>query len=371
LAKNSPDAESHSRDHELAGIAVAGFGLLLGIASLWPPGTALDIRSLGLTLSAIAMVSVGAVIIARTGRRIGWVAAISGGLLLASNLGGPLEDLGFGPWLYSIGLLMFLFPDGRPVSRGWNWILWASSIALASSFLWELLGPDAWSEDIGIGGLLILIVFGFVPAAAVSLVVRYVRSSGVERLQLRWLAFVGVVLILLDLVWEQLASIIPLPDAFWDVVLALALLALPTAIGMSILRYKLYEIDRIISRTLSYSLVVAVLGLVYAAMVTLATSVLPTPNSLVVAAATLAIAAMFNPLRRRVQRTVDRRFNRSGYRAQEISDEFGVTLQESRSPDQLVDYWTTTVANVLQPIAIGVWVNREAPAHTHDTSGGY
>jgi hypothetical protein len=117
--------------------------------------------------------------------------------------------------------------------------------------------------------------------------------------------------------------------------------------------------------------VVAVLGLVYAAMVTLATSVLPTPNSLVVAAATLAIAAMFNPLRRRVQRTVDRRFNRSGYRAQEISDEFGVTLQESRSPDQLVDYWTTTVANVLQPIAIGVWVNREAPAHTHDTSGGY
>jgi hypothetical protein len=237
LAKNSPDAESHSRDHELAGIAVAGFGLLLGIASLWPTGTALDIRSLGLTLSAIAMVSVGAVIIARTGRRIGWVAAISGGLLLASNLGGPLEDLGFGPWLYSIGLLMFLFPDGRPVSRGWNWILWASSIALASSFLWELLGPDAWSEDIGIGGLLILIVFGFVPAAAVSLVVRYVRSSGVERLQLRWLAFVGGVLILLDLVWELLASIIPLPVAFWDVVLALALLALPTAFGMSILRY--------------------------------------------------------------------------------------------------------------------------------------
>lgn len=237
-------------------------------------------------------------------------------------------------------------------------------MALLLSLIVELFAPGGWSDQ----GALLLIVFAFIPVAMVSLIVRYVRSTGVERLQLRWFVFAGLVLVVIDLAWEQLASIVPLPDAFWDVTLAVALLGLPAAIGVAVLRYKLYEIDRIVSRTVSYALVVATLGLLYFGMVTLAAQFLPTQNALAVAGATLAIAALFNPLRRRVQRAVDSRFNRSGFRVQTLSEQFGLLLREARTSDQLVSAWTATVANALQPTAIGVWLNPALAAPPREES---
>lgn len=364
MVKTSPESNTQPRRLRIIGVVCAGFGLLIGVASIWQSLDAGDVRGAGLAVVALAMVLVGAAIVSRTGQRIGWITATSGALILVPGLGGPLESLGFGPWLYSIGLLLFLFPDGRPVSRRWNWILWTASVALLLSLIVELFAPGGWSDQ----GALLLIVFAFIPVAMVSLIVRYVRSTGVERLQLRWFVFAGLVLVVIDLAWEQLASIVPLPDAFWDVTLAVALLGLPAAIGVAVLRYKLYEIDRIVSRTVSYALVVATLGLLYFGMVTLAAQFLPTQNALAVAGATLAIAALFNPLRRRVQRAVDSRFNRSGFRVQTLSEQFGLLLREARTSDQLVSAWTATVANALQPTAIGVWLNPALAAPPREES---
>ena len=114
-------------------------------------------------------------------------------------------------------------------------------------------------------------------------------------------------------------------------------LALPIAIGMAILRYKLYEIDRIISRTLSYTIVVGLLALAYFGTVTLTTSLLPTQDALAVAGATLAAAAAFNPLRRRIQHRVDRRFNRSGYQSQLVSELFALRLLDLRTVEDVAE----------------------------------
>jgi hypothetical protein len=186
----------------------------------------------------------------------------------------------------------------------------------------------------------------------VSLVVRWVRSTGEEHLQMKWLVpafFVFGLGVFAEFGGFQgsLAANILLPAG---------LILVPVAIGLAILRYRLYDIDRIVSRTVSYTLVVVLLAAVYVGGVTGLTSLLPDQSRLVVAATTLAVAALFNPVRRRVQGWVDRRFNRSRYDTQRVMDRFAGSLRDQVDTTEVVDGWVGVVAETMQPAAVGVWV---------------
>jgi len=160
-----------------------------------------------------------------------------------------------------------------------------------------------------------------------------------------------------------LVSVLPV-DAFEganNVAGIVMLVGGPIAIGLAVLRYRLYEIDRIISRTVSYAVVVGLLGLVFFGVVTLLTSLLPAESDLVVAGSTLAVAALFNPVRRRVHAWVDRRFNRSRYDAQKVMDDFAGSLRDRVDPDGVVEGWVGAVSETMQPTTVAVWV-REASA---------
>jgi hypothetical protein len=185
------------------------------------------------------------------------------------------------------------------------------------------------------------------------LFVRLRRSTGVERQQLKWFLFAATSLAL------GLVSSFDnfnLPQAINDAISAVTLSALWVAIGVAIVRYRLFEIDRIVSRTVTYLLVVALLASVYLGGFLLVTELLPRANDLGTAGATLAVAGLFNPVRRRVQGAVDRRFNRSRYDTQKVMDEFSGTLQERVDSEGLVEGWLGVVSETMQPSAAAVWI---------------
>jgi hypothetical protein len=132
--------------------------------------------------------------------------------------------------------------------------------------------------------------------------------------------------------------------------------SIPVAVTMAITRHRLYEIDRLISRTVSYTIVVALLAVVFAGVVTLAGSLLQTESDLAIAASTLAVAALFNPLRRRVQALVDHRFNRSRYDAERVMNRFSESLRDEVDPDRVVGGWVSVAIETMKPVFAGVWV---------------
>jgi hypothetical protein len=132
------------------------------------------------------------------------------------------------------------------------------------------------------------------------------------------------------------------------------------AVAIGVLRYRLYEIDRIISRTVGYLLVVALLGAVFFGVVTALSSVLPTESQLAVAASTLAVAALFNPVRKRVQEAVDRRFNRSRYDAQRVLEELSASMRGQIDPETVRREWVGAVVGTMQPASVAVWVRERS-----------
>jgi len=232
---------------------------------------------------------------------------------------GVLLNQVWGPGLLLFGLVILLFPDGR-LSARWRRVLWgylalyvfsvvALGVATAGALIGHRINIDSSgglpATDNPVGW------YGAVQGTTVPLagvfwlcfvgrqVLNWRRSSGERRQQLKWLMSGAVV----SLVCAALPSVIPFA---W-----FGIAALPVSMGVAILKYRLYEIDRIISRTLAYAVVTGLLIGVYAGLVLLATRVLSLHSQVAVAAATLAAAALFSPLRRRVQRAVDRRFNRA------------------------------------------------------------
>ena len=182
------------------------------------------------------------------------------------------------------------------------------------------------------GGFYLLIVA--ILASVASLVVRYRRAVGEERQQLKWVAL-GVVLLGLGVVgsavWEFVNGAAELGDDTENLVIAVSLTAVPISIGFAYLRYRLYDIDRIISRTLSYGVLTVLLAGAYVGLVFVLRELLPFQGSLPVAISTLGVAAAFNPLRRKVQSFVDQRFNRSRYDAARVIDGFAATAHRGRS----------------------------------------
>ncbi|MEX1133250.1 MAG: hypothetical protein WED83_00215 [Acidimicrobiia bacterium] len=333
----------------------------------------------------------GALILARTdGNRVGWVVSVTGLALLASGVAGYFADEGnliaeslsgalWLSWFFLVGLLVFWFPTGRPLSPRWRWIGWIGFLGEGLSLTYIVSDQicletsdggicQVWVDNpIGIpgvpnpefgelSGLTLALGSGFVLLAAVSLVVRYVRARGVERLQVKWFAFAVVFVIALLVAQETIGNAVGIPEAVGSYVFGLAVLTMPVAVSVSVLRYRLYEIDRIVSRTVSYTVVVVLLVAVYVGGVTWLSSLLPDQSRLVVAATTLAVAALFNPVRRRVQGWVDRRFNRSRYDAQRVMDRFAGSLRDQVDSDEVVGGWVDVVSETMQPAAVGVWL---------------
>jgi hypothetical protein len=180
------------------------------------------------------------------------------------------------------------------------------------------------------------------------------RATGERRQQLKWLASgAAVTLVVLAVSFFGIGS-----TGAAGAVLGLGLAALPVGIGVGILKYRLYDIDRIISRTLAYAIVTGLLVGVYAGLVLLATGVLGLHSTVAVAAATLAAAALFSPLRRRVQHAVDRRFNRARYNADQMVSEFAARLKDAVDLDSVQDDLTGVVHQALEPAHVSVWISR-------------
>lgn len=273
-------------------------------------------------------------------------------------------------------LTLFLFPEGRFTGRGqvvaaWIAITMAGCIALGA-ILAEEVGPvyvpvdHQWliANPIGVIPLDVITIAtvfgGFLVILGVwgvgSLVAKYRTSSEVVRAQLKWFLLSGLLLTL-----SLVAMIVVNPTgAVGAAVLTLALGSIPVTIAIAIVRHRLFEIDRIIARTVTYSIVVASLVLVlYAIVAGLAVLVPSRDSSLMVAASTLFIAALFNPLRKRVHQAVERRFNRSAFEGRLIAEGFASTLNEHRTVEDLANAFEDTVVRHLQPSLSGVWINEK------------
>jgi hypothetical protein len=190
-----------------------------------------------------------------------------------------------------------------------------------------------------------------------SLVGRFRRARGVERLQLQWVALAALVVVMAGVVVLAGLAVGPASaTTLIGVAVGLCLAALPVTTGAAVLRYRLYDLDRIIGRTLAYGLLTVLLGLGYAAVVLGLGRLLGRDSSLVVAAATLAVAAVFQPARRRVQRLVDRRFNRRRHDAGGIIDAFGARLRDQVDLNALNTELLAVVDQTMQPTTASLWL---------------
>jgi len=277
------------------------------------------------------------------------------------------------PFLLALPAIL-LFPDGR-LSRRWRRILRAYVVAacifMALQITGQALFPVSGFGNVdlrgnlpnGAGGWPATAGFLFAPlflAAWVAFVWHQVAAwrsaSGVQRAQLKWLAtgsaicVVSAVLILLF--GDGLATV---NRVVADVAIV-GIGVLPVAIGVAILRYRLYEIDRIVSRTLAYAALTAVLVGTFAGIVLLTTRVLPFSSPVAVAASTLAVAALFNPLRTRVQRLVDRRFNRARYDREALVAAFGAKLRDAVDSETVLAELAGAAANAVEPVHVSVWL---------------
>jgi hypothetical protein len=279
-------------------------------------------------------------------------------------------------WFPTLALVLFftplLFPDGRPVNSRWRPVLWAgmavTGVITVMAALSENLGEPDFSlpnpigvagmpdvEASTIGNVLFILLAVLILAAAASVVMHYRRSRGDERQQLKWFTFAAVVTALIPVTEDLVASLADV-SVETDLLFAAAISLLPIAVGVAIFRYRLYAIDRLISRTVAYALVFAVLVAVYAGCALALGSLVGRDNPLAVAGATLAAAALFNPLRRRVQSFVDRRFNRSRYDATLVVDGFASRLREEMDLKGLTTDLTGVVGRTLHPASLSLWL---------------
>ena len=274
---------------------------------------------------------------------------------------------------YPLLLLFYVFPTGRFFTRRWAPAGWFGAVMtptlLLVAIFSEEIGPafeeDNWliTNPIGfipwsvldglstvwIVGLLVITLLG-IPAV----VVRYRNSPPLVRTQIKWLGLPGLIFaISFSLIVTGVGAD---NEVFFTLIWVVPLVLIPLSMTVAIIRYRLFEIDRIISRTISYSIVVALLAVTYVGLVILGGSFLPSENPLVVAGSTLTVAALFSPLRRRIQHSVDRRFNRSGYQAAIVAEEFAAKLREPLSSQEVIGLWSRTVEEAVQPQAAGIWL---------------
>ena len=373
------------------------------LAALADPGLAAGGIAVGVAaavvLATVSAAAVGALLASRRPRHpVGWLLLGVGLGLIANILVEPYVTYGLlirpgslpGArylvglayvttviWLSCAGFVLLLTPTGSLPSPRWRWWARLAAAAPVVTMLGSVVQPDPMAPDwhgnpLAVPALApvlvvpavagVVIVLGSLPVGAWSLVRRYRRARGIERQQLRWLALAGGVLGALLLLVALVAGLVFTADAVVLTSLALCVALLPLTTGAAILRYRLYDIDRIVSRTLAYSILTVLLGLGYAAVVLGLGRLLGQHSSLVVAAATLAVAAAFQPLRRRVQQAVDRRFNRRRHDADRVIDAFAVRLRDQVDLDALNTELLAVVHQTMQPTTAWLW-QRPPAAH--------
>lgn len=381
----------------LVGLFTAGASARWWLISRTPGGSAGFSEDHGLMVAFLAYALLGALMVWKRPRHpVGWMTATVGLVVSVCPalesyaahrmlvVGEPDALATFGVWLnglYWMPLLTLvlvyvplLFPDGRLPSPRWRWLtrlVTASLVALVvpSMFVERLEGQDlpyVIANPIGVAGAGALqesAIFGLLAGAILvgvigalaSLVVRFRRSHGVERQQIKWLILAVAP-----------GPFVPLAEGlgtFGFVVFLLNLVGIPLAITFAVLRYRLYDVDRIISRTVGYVLVSAVLVGIYVTGVLSLGAVGRTAtgevNDLVVALSTLLVAAAFQPVRRRIQSTVDRRFNRRRYDAAQLNERFAQRLRDQVDLTELRGDLSSTVRHAVAPATISVWLPQE------------
>jgi hypothetical protein len=295
-------------------------------------------------------------------------------------------------WVVPIGLiavfLMLLFPDGHLPGRRWRWLAYVGTFAVVACFVVGILAPGTMDAQgyanarnpFGVEALepvidhsqpLVLLIAICMLASVASLVVRFRRSDIAERQQIKWLAAAAALaatLYLSDLAISAVVGSTPSDEPTWlnviDSVMILGICTIPAAIGVAVLRYRLYEIDTIIRRTLGYGFLVATLAVVYLCGVvgigTVLRSLTGSSGTVAVTLSTLAIAVVFQPLRGGIQRIVDRRFYRPAYDAQAAVDGFSERLREQLDLDALCGELRSVVSGTLHPAHSSLWLRSQS-----------
>jgi peptidoglycan/LPS O-acetylase OafA/YrhL len=382
-----------SRVSGRTGLLVGAYGLLLAgsfaLAAVTPHGTG----DKGVSVITLPFFVVGLLVVRRLPRHaVGWsLLALAFAVVLSIDAAGysilvyrvgdhwlPFGRLAVAlapawvPVILLLPLPLLLFPDGRLPDHRWRWVFWGY-LALGCEFLGQLSAEDAHAFTerhvvIDSSGQLTALSNGSGTFTAVANVVEivgyatlflamvayqirsYRRATGDLRQQLKWFlccGFVAVAGLILASQWNVFS------------ILFTFVIALPLGIGFGILKYRLYDIDRLISRTISYAVVTALLAGVFLAIVLLATRVLPFSSPVAVAASTLAAAALFNPVRRRVQTLVDRRFNRTRYDAAAIAAGFGARLRDAIELEAVRVELLEAVVSTVAPAHATVWLTEE------------
>jgi hypothetical protein len=272
-----------------------------------------------------------------------------------------------------LGFVLLLTPTGSPPSPRWRWWAWLVAVASLLSVTLHANPLDPPYEAVAVPLLFesgplaavarlgdVIVLVGVLVAAG-SLVLRFRRAQLHERLQLRWVtaaaALAALAAAVILVTWATIGSA---AQPIWELATVAFMAALPLATGAAILRYRLYDLDRIISRTLAWTALTILLGLGYAAAVLLLGLLLPDSSSLAVAGATLAVAAIFQPARRRVQETVDRRFNRRRYDAARTIAAFSARLREEVDLDTLSVELLAVTDQTMQPTTVSLWLRARA-----------
>jgi hypothetical protein len=383
----------------------AGLAILLASASLvlvLRNGEALATAlTTGAAILALSFSLVGAIVVARRPEQIlGWLMLLGGAAgslnafaweyaryaLVTNPAPWPVATFSawlsiwiFAPGFATIPLILLLFPTGKLPSRRWRWLPWLVGPALLLAAIpvalttWPLRGPAlvATRSPAGLvspavlaaqnAGIFLLLLA--LALAAVAALLRLRRATGVERQQLKWLAYAGVITALV-MVTVSPAAPFPLPTDVAALLMPLALLALasiPAAIGIAILRYRLYQIDFLINRTLVYGSLTLLLSLVYFGSVIVLQSLLRgltgERSPIAIVLSTLAIAALFQPLRRRLQAFIDRRFFRRKYDAAQVLAAFSRLARDEVELDRLGSALLAVVDETMQPeeLSLSLW----------------
>ena len=390
----------------LARAAPVALPLLVVVVSVWvatrvlvppPPGGEL-FDPLPWHLAMICFGVVGVVIIRRRpDHPVGWLFLVVGIFdpLSAAIRGVAIADLGpreipaadvaawvqswiWAPSLGALSLLLWVFPTGRPPAGVWRW---GVRLALAALFvllvpspvlLWEHRGPGLLFEEAvpGVAGIVVnsgfMLLMLATAGGAVSVVVRLRRSRGVERQQMKWFAYAAAMTMM-----QAFLDIVVL-DALGfgqsmarEVASSAALVLIPISAAIALLRYRLYDIDRLINRTVVYGALTAGLAAAYLGVVAVArwlTTPMTGDSSVAVAASTLVVAALFRPARRRLQEAVDRRFNRASYDAARTVRGFSGRLRDEVELEALTAELLGAVSTTMQPTRTLLWLNRHEAA---------
>ena len=302
----------------------------------------------------------------------------------------------FSGWLFVPGIMLLLvfvplyYPDGRLLTRRWQWLVHLAACFCVAGAVYHALRPGVMQNSEGIvnplgiealrpflglfNTLLAMFYFPLIFASAASLVVRYMRSGSVERQQIKWLAFAALAIPVWFLINSPIQAVAPNLFLVMDTLLVFTLV--PLAAGMAILKYRLYDIDIIINRTLVYGVLTTLLALIYFGGVALlqgiGTGILQVPfrvlagqeSTLAVVASTLLIAALFFPLRRRIQGIIDRHFYRRKYDAAKTMTSFNVRLRNQTDLDTLSNDVLEVARRTVQPAHVSLWLRPDPEPQT-------